>query len=471
MCGIVGLISKRKWGFYNGHADVFKELLFVDTLRGPDSTGVFGVTKNANVSILKAAIPGPQFIELDNFKKFCDSMTKNYVAVIGHNRKATKGSISAKNAHPFKVDDITLVHNGTIWGDKEFKEGVEVDSHQIAHDISEKGEFETIKAINGAYALVWFNKTDKTLNAVRNSQRPLSILETDGFWVLASEAGLAHAVLIRNNYKLLKVHPIPTKTMVCWNMEGDNADKFYCVDMDESSKRDDKVIDISEMKQVETKKEEPKADNAHAAPKSLPAPRENNDNAALAPDEGNPQLYHVVSEHGQWLRDRPVIVRAFDYKPTDRSSSGNGRDSFVYFEVINEMGEPIPDVVGRLFCQENEVQKYIDKDRAEFYVAKPCIIKVPKYKYNMDQRVVLILSADNNNVPRPVQAKKSKNGFFIEKELFGLCTPTGCRHCQASLSWENISNYNMVRDDNGKMRFYCALHSNVIDISSERKIA
>src|SRR5688500_12478979 len=99
MCGIVGIIAKSNAGFYNDQADLLEQMLLCDTLRGPDSTGVFGVTKNGNVSILKAAVPGYDFIKTPEFRNFRGNMIQRYTAVIGHNRKATKGSVKPENAH------------------------------------------------------------------------------------------------------------------------------------------------------------------------------------------------------------------------------------------------------------------------------------------------------------------------------------------------------------------------------------
>ena len=53
MCGIVSLISKRAGGFYNPDTDIFSQMLFADTVRGVDSTGVFGVNKQHSTKDLE----------------------------------------------------------------------------------------------------------------------------------------------------------------------------------------------------------------------------------------------------------------------------------------------------------------------------------------------------------------------------------------------------------------------------------
>jgi hypothetical protein len=441
MCGIVGLIAKRRFGFYMAQEEIFRDLLFVDTLRGPDSTGVFGITKAGNVSTLKAAVSGPQFVELEDFKNFQRSMSRNYMAVIGHNRKATKGNVTGKNAHPFKVGDITLVHNGTVWGDNDFKEGVEVDSHQIAHNISEKGEFVAVPEINGAYALVFYNKKDKTLNLCRNDMRPLSLLETDGFWVISSEAALAHAILIRHNVKLQRVHGIPLKTMVVFDMDKE-PETFYTVGYDYTPVR----------KEVpkESPKEEPKSSTAPEQ-KFLPAPASNGGIF----DDGERGNYEVVSKHGTWAKNEMVLIRPFDYKPVHPID--NNSHNFVFFEIMAENNTPMPQVIGRLYVHKDETDKYIDKAKSEYFVGKISLIKVPKIRTG-DQRLVLILAADFQETPRAVECGVSKNGLLVEREIFNGATHTGCRTCQSPLMFSSLDKYSMIRDAQGKMRFYCSQH-------------
>ena len=62
MCGIVGLIASYSNGMTSDEADAFRDMVFLDTLRGWDSTGVFSVKNNGNVTVLKDAKHGPCFI-------------------------------------------------------------------------------------------------------------------------------------------------------------------------------------------------------------------------------------------------------------------------------------------------------------------------------------------------------------------------------------------------------------------------
>lgn len=219
MCGLVSVVSKNLNGFWKPQVDMFHELLFVDNFRGDDSTGMFLVDKDGDLEMLKEATDSPTF---QKSKDYGDLMRKAFHggrAVVGHNRKATKGTINDANAHPFIVDDrIILVHNGTLFGDYQKLAGegnkVEVDSHAIAHLIHQANDNveEALKEINGAYALIWFDMEQQTLNFVRNSQRPLHYMETADAFVWASEKNMLDWMVSRHQIVNPKIAELPAGT-------------------------------------------------------------------------------------------------------------------------------------------------------------------------------------------------------------------------------------------------------------------
>lgn len=203
MCGIVGLISKTKFGFYHNDLKIFKEMLWADQLRGTDGTGTFYVNKEGKSTVVKAPTSAYPFLE-GLFDKAESDIIKEGRILIGHNRAATKGTKTWNNTHPFQEDHISLVHNGTLYTHKHLAD-TDVDSHAICHAISKQGYQRTLKELWGAFALVWYNESNKRLYLVRNKERPLNIVESKGLFVISSEPGLASWILERNKEDVINV--------------------------------------------------------------------------------------------------------------------------------------------------------------------------------------------------------------------------------------------------------------------------
>src|SRR5687768_8254110 len=208
MCGIVGIMSKRKNGLFHADVDMFGEMLFANQLRGAHGTGIFyDIKKKADV--FKGQIPSSVFLRSPETKTVFNDIVQKSTFVIGHNRHATKGAVSFENTHPFIEGPITLIHNGTLPYHKDLKD-VEVDSHAICHSMGEIGYIETLKKIDGAFALVWFDERDGLLRFIRNTERPLHILETNELFVISSEYKLADWILARKSMTTTQV-PISCK--------------------------------------------------------------------------------------------------------------------------------------------------------------------------------------------------------------------------------------------------------------------
>ena len=219
MCGIVGVVSKHTNGLSNPEIDMFENMLFVDTMRGWDSTGVFGVDHLGNVGIAKAAMHGPDFICTDEFKVFKRAAVKDGVFVVGHNRAATRGSVTDDNAHPFYVDDkVVLVQNGSWKGSHKHIKDVEVDSHAIAHLLADNADVEdAMKQVNAAYALVWYNVETEELCLLRNHERPLYIAEFmhSGFMFASEVETIMYAAAKSNSPKFKKdPYQLPVNTLM-----------------------------------------------------------------------------------------------------------------------------------------------------------------------------------------------------------------------------------------------------------------
>lgn len=224
MCGLVGVVSKAYNGFTNKERDVFNELLFIDTVRGDDSTGVMMVDNDGNLSIAKEASSAEYFQRAPEYVELVQKAYGKGSAMIGHNRKATRGVINDENAHPFVVDNrISLVHNGTLYGDHKKIADVEVDSHAIAHLIHQHEDDveKAMQEIQGAYALIWYDVKNRSMNFLRNSQRPLYYVETHQSWFFASEAGMLAWMLARHDITAINggIKALPEATLMTFTRD------------------------------------------------------------------------------------------------------------------------------------------------------------------------------------------------------------------------------------------------------------
>jgi hypothetical protein len=235
MCGIVGMVLNTvKYANITEHLEAFKQLLFVDALRGEHGTGVIKITPpdytkklyNNEVTIAKEACTASEFLSIKEFDTFLSDRTT--IALIGHNRHATKGAHTIENTHPFSYGDISLVHNGTLSFMREDlvpdDVKLEVDSQEIAYGLSliksdaidyvaQVRKF--LEKIEGAYTLVWYNSSLQTINFARNAERPLHYGFTEeGGLCFASEGNMLAFVAARSKLKLKEIISLPVGNWV-----------------------------------------------------------------------------------------------------------------------------------------------------------------------------------------------------------------------------------------------------------------
>ncbi len=212
MCGLVGV-----YGVIDEKLKkVFQNLLIVDIVRGPHSTGI-GIGNNTNIFVLKQAV-GP--LALFATKIYSDKIKNKNCLLMGHNRFATKGKITAANAHPFQIKHITLMHNGTLNNvyslpiDK--PENYDTDSEAIAISVAEKGIEKTWEKIYGAATLVFWDSNKKTLNFISDKKRPFFFtrINNSATIIWASEKWMLEGILARYNITIDKnIFFLPSDTL------------------------------------------------------------------------------------------------------------------------------------------------------------------------------------------------------------------------------------------------------------------
>ena len=195
MCGHVGMAGAIDYKLES----MFRDMLTMDTVRGPHSTGVAIVDKDGSVVVSKKVGPPANLFDSKSFTK--DMSGVNNV-LLGHNRYATNGKINEVNAHPFHIGDIVGGHNGTMktWHNLKDHTHFDVDSECIVNSINEIGINKTVSLLNGSFALVWWDQNSNTINLVRNSERDMWVAHTDDekTFIWASEDWMIEAAAERN---------------------------------------------------------------------------------------------------------------------------------------------------------------------------------------------------------------------------------------------------------------------------------
>lgn len=210
-------------------------MLLLDYFRGQDSTGFVSVSKGGRVETLKIAEDPIMLFQHQDFEQ---TLVGNADSIwIGHNRAATIGATTRMNAHPFTCGHITGVHNGTLLKESftaiadRLDETYGTDSETIFAHIAQYGVEDTIPRLQGAWALVWYDEQAKTLNMVKNDQRPLWTCESErnGGRVLtwASEYQMIYAARVMAGEKEELVtdkdgfayFPLPNDTLHVWKHE------------------------------------------------------------------------------------------------------------------------------------------------------------------------------------------------------------------------------------------------------------
>lgn len=177
MCGITGILDTSTAAFFDKDVKTLFGMMLLNSLRGNASTGVFGVDRQGRVNILKTLGHPYEWNSYQVSDVFWSRMKADYNFVVAHGRLPTKGETVIANAHPFVSDHITLVHNGTLNNyeelNKKFKKNFKVDSQLLTYLIEKEGIDETLKLISGAWAMVYYDESEQSLNFIRNGQRPL----------------------------------------------------------------------------------------------------------------------------------------------------------------------------------------------------------------------------------------------------------------------------------------------------------
>lgn len=215
MCGLVFAINNSV--YTSKLDDWFSDAMVASQVRGLDSSGLFVLGKAGIPTLVKSALNASLFVEQKTTKDAIEKIPGAHVAV-GHVRARTTGSISAANAHPFRIDRddgsyVIGAHNGTLrtWRAKDDAEKFDVDSEWVFHMIAKHGD-DAFKHFNGAFALIWYDSAKpNVLNMARNDERPLAFLISKSARTIigCSEIGMLGWLSDKHGFKCHDDHPVP----------------------------------------------------------------------------------------------------------------------------------------------------------------------------------------------------------------------------------------------------------------------
>lgn len=178
-CGLAGVFGDTFLS--QAEKDPVKLLMFLNMLRGVDSTGMYSVWQRGGKQ--RVSFEATTDIALDFLaKKEVEDLFKlNMTTVIAtHTRAATFGSVTDENAQPIFEGKIIGCHNGTVDAFKGDAQKMECsDSRILMRNINKYGIEGMVKEAgynNAAFALTYVDLEEGTFNIMRNAHRPLWLM-------------------------------------------------------------------------------------------------------------------------------------------------------------------------------------------------------------------------------------------------------------------------------------------------------
>lgn len=198
MCGLVGAYGR----FNKTRVAAVKQMMYLDQVRGDDSTGLFAANRDQYINRKETGTPQHGFFnkETNEFLR-----GRGLQVMVGHNRAATRGVVNKANAHPFIHGNVALAHNGTL-KDRKLEEtnNFGTDSEGVAWAMNEHNPAHVWKNLNGAACLTWFDMDTCKMNIIRNADRPMYFAYTTDascvFW--ASERWMLDYIVEFSNIQL-----------------------------------------------------------------------------------------------------------------------------------------------------------------------------------------------------------------------------------------------------------------------------
>lgn len=192
MCGIVGYVGRKD------ATDIIMTCLKRLEYRGYDSAGI-AVVDDGHIRVRRTTGKIADLESRINEKPLTGTIG------IGHTRWATHGIPSDQNAHPHKVENIAVVHNGIVENYLDLKQNLESEGHVFTSETDteviphlicksikdglpfEEAVVNALGHVKGSYALIVLNGDDPNRIVVAKQESPLIVGVGEGEYFVASD--------------------------------------------------------------------------------------------------------------------------------------------------------------------------------------------------------------------------------------------------------------------------------------------
>ncbi len=206
MCGIIGIITTQKRNLIPELISSLRNLEY----RGYDSTGIAVVCDGTVRRVRYVGAPSDVLKEHEVSRQL-NVVDKNFSIGIGHNRWATHGKPSERNAHPHMdcSGKIAIVHNGTILNYEVLKKELtknghkftsETDTEVVVHLIEDgitagksllDAFLATVSQLEGSFGIVALSSDEPNHMLIAKRGSPLSFGITKDSLIVASSPNVA----------------------------------------------------------------------------------------------------------------------------------------------------------------------------------------------------------------------------------------------------------------------------------------
>lgn len=217
---------------YDSIEGFMKDGCLTGMLRGEDSTGLFQVAGDlSHTAVHKMPCDGYMFGMQTRVKKIFDRAYASAATVL-HHRKATQGSHTYENCHPFEHENddryLVGVHNGSLSNDRKKEDNLifTVDSDWALYLLMRDG-IDALSQFNGAFTFVWY-ENDGKLRIARNGERPFAIAPVRGEnrILMASEPEMLYWLAKRNGMELEDVMEPDAHNVFTFDLENGDLRDF-----------------------------------------------------------------------------------------------------------------------------------------------------------------------------------------------------------------------------------------------------